>query len=193
MTAANETTTVQAAAKGSAGIATALGSPSAVLAATFQLLDAVPARRMYQLQQGIDPDDRRRLFNRVEPDLDRGLGCCWLREDRIAATVRESLLHDHGQRYKMHAWVIMPNHVHCLVEPLEGNTLGRILGGIKGFSANRINKLLQRSGGVWLANSFITRIRHEEHLDAAREYIHSNPVNAGLCELPEQWKWSSAS
>ncbi|MCB1221523.1 MAG: transposase [Planctomycetales bacterium] len=166
---------------------------SGLQAVTFQLFDAVPPRRMYQLQQGIESEDRRRLFNRVEPDLDRGLGQCWLREERLAAIVRDSLLHYHRQRYRMHAWVIMPNHVHCLMEPLGGYSLGRLVGAIKGFSAGQINKLMQRSGKVWLDGSFLSRIKHEEHFDAAVEYIHNNPVSAGLCAHAHEWRWSSAA
>ncbi|MEZ5337167.1 MAG: transposase [bacterium] len=164
---------------------------SELQAVTFQLVDAVPPRRMYQLRQGLEPEDRRRLFNRVEPELDRGLGQCWLREEPLAEIVRDCLLHYDGQRYRMHAWVIMPNHVHCLMEPLAGHPIGRLLGGIKGFSANRINKLLQRSGRVWLDGNFLSRIRSEEHFDAALAYIHSNPLSAGLCETAHEWRWSS--
>ena len=164
-----------------------------LLALTFHLLDAVPPRRMHQLRQGLPVDERRRLFNRVEADLDRGLGSCWLARDEFAAIVKDCLLHFHGQRYTMEAWVLMPNHVHCIVGLYEGYTLGKIIGGIKGFSGGRINKLLEREGTVWQRDCFSTPIRSAAHLAAARDYIHNNPVAAGLCANARDWKWSSAA
>src|SRR5262245_15741769 len=75
-----------------------------------------------------------------------------------------SLIFDHclfenGKTVQMHAFVVMPDHVHMLFTPLQkGNeqphTLARIMNGIKGASAHSVNKLLTREGALWLPESF---------------------------------------
>lgn len=54
----------------------------------------------------------------IEAWLDAGAGSCVLRCPEIARMVQDSLLRFHGERYRLFAWCIMPNHVHVLVEPI---------------------------------------------------------------------------
>ena len=53
---------------------------------------------------------------KLEEYLDRGLGECHLRDPRIAAWIEKAILYHHDQRFSVLAWVVMPNHVHVLVE-----------------------------------------------------------------------------
>ena len=64
---------------------------------------------------------------RVETYLDAGHGGCWLRQPAIARLVAEALRHFDGRRYRLHAWCVMPNHVHTIVEPLPGHELPALL------------------------------------------------------------------
>jgi REP element-mobilizing transposase RayT len=86
----------------------------------------------------------------------------------------------------------MPNHVHWLVETVEGNDLGRVMQSVKGCPAREINRLLGRSGSFWQREYFDRAVRDPEHLRRAVEYIHNNPVKARLVSTAEQWRWSSA-
>jgi putative DNA methylase len=61
------------------------------------------------------------------------LGSCALGRDDVAAMVQDALLHFHNQHYQLHAWCIMPNHVHVVVTPLDGHELSAILHSWKSY------------------------------------------------------------
>jgi REP element-mobilizing transposase RayT len=102
-------------------------------------------------------------------------------------------LFDNGKRIELFAAVIMPNHVHLLFSPLENDygepfPLAEIMKGIKGTSAYNINKLLGRKGTLWQDESF-DRITRSGEFEFKRNYIMANPVDAGLCRRPEEYRW----
>ena len=95
---------------------------------TFRLVDAVPAAMVtawkteLKLSGGETADDPRcaRLRGRIERFADQGHGACWLKDARVGEVVQDALLHFDGERYRLLAWVIMPNHVHAVIETLPG-------------------------------------------------------------------------
>ena len=131
------------------------------------------------------------MRERTEAALDRGYGACWLRRPQVAALVQEALLHFDNNRYLLHAWVIMPNHVHALATALGGRYLSTIVHSWKSFTAKSANRSLEREGAFWQADYFDRVMRDEAHFAATVDYIHWNPVKAGLCAKPEDWPWSS--
>ncbi len=128
----------------------------------------------------------------IEGYLDAGYGACWLTQDAIAKIVADALKFHQGKKYQLIAWVIMPNHVHVLLRVMNGANLSEILHSIKSFSALAANKVLARSGPFWQIESFDRYIRNGKHYKAVVRYIERNPVDAGLCGSPEEWRWSSA-
>jgi putative DNA methylase len=78
--------------------------------------------------------ERRR---RIEDYLDKGTGAAWLKHRGVAHVVQDALLFFDGERYRLSAWVIMPNHVHALLRPEFGNTLSAILHTWKSYSSNQ--------------------------------------------------------
>ena len=86
----------------------------------------------------------------------------------------------------------MPNHVHVLCKLAEASSLGAVIRSWKGASAIDINRLLGRSGRLWMADYFDRFIRDPDHFHDCRAYIRNNPVKAGLCQNPEDWPFSSA-
>jgi REP element-mobilizing transposase RayT len=106
--------------------------------------------------------------------------------------VEESLLHFDGERYRLAAWCIMPNHVHTVVSPMNEHGLGAIVQAWKSFSAKQANRLLSRAGPFWHKDYFDGFIRNEGHLERTISYVENNPVKAGLIGSAEQWQWSSA-
>jgi len=90
------------------------------------------------------------------------------------------LVEDNGDEYQLDAWVIMPNHFHALVEPMEGKKLGGIVQGWKGGSAREINLSRCTSGSLWHREAFDHIVRSEAQLDHFRRYIALNPGKAGL-------------
>jgi putative transposase len=125
--------------------------------------------------------------------LDRTIeGPQWLRRFEVAQCVVTNLLDGAGSRYELHAFVVMPNHVHLLLTPWV--ELATIIRAMKGKSARQANALLDRTGlPFWQDESFDHWIRHPRQFEQVRVYIERNPVRAGLVKLPEQWPYSSAS
>jgi REP element-mobilizing transposase RayT len=163
---------------------------------TWRLADSLPASLFLQWKEELAgaPDEERRktLAKLVNDECDAGRGECVLRQPLVARTVQETLRFDHGRRYDLHAWVVMPNHVHVLLTPRENVTLDEIMRTQKSISSTRINKLLGASGRLWQPDYFDRLIRDEKHFNGVVRYIEWNPVKAKLCADPADWPWSSA-
>lgn len=135
----------------------------------------------------------RELHRKIECYLDQGDGACLLRRPEIADVAAEALRHYKGQQYLLDEWVVMPNHVHVVLWPKPNFTLSEILKGRKRQIARQANLILRRTGETfWQRESYDHWIRNDEEKSRIRRYIQMNPVKAGLCKAPEEWKWSSA-
>ncbi len=107
--------------------------------------------------------------------------------ERNAELLVETLQHYRAEgHYKLHAFVVMPDHVHLLLTPQE--TLERAVGLIKGGFSHRLASKLP----VWQRGFTDHRIRDAEDYSVRHRYIHQNPVTARLCEKPEAYPFSSA-
>jgi len=94
-------------------------------------------------------------------------------------------------RYELHAFVVMPNHVHMLITPSVVST--KWLGPLKGFTAHEANRILARTGKpLWQQESYDHVVGSGTGLDRVRRYIENNPVKARLAVTPEDFPWSSA-
>jgi putative DNA methylase len=116
-----------------------------------------------------------------------------LRDERVATLVQDAFLHFDGERYRLLAWVIMPNHVHVIIETMKAHSLSKVVHSWKSYTANFANRILQREGAFWGEDYFDRFIRNNEHFAYALQYVHNNPVKAGLCKRAQDWKFSSAS
>ena len=92
----------------------------------------------------------------------------------------------------LHAYVIMPDHLHLVLSVQRKTSLGRVLQLIKGRFAWRYNRSRSRSGKVWQERYHEKALRDEAALLRALEYVEDNPVTGGLAERPEDYEWSSA-
>lgn len=88
--------------------------PGLIQMITYRLADALPAAVLLRLKAEAKDDSEKR--RRLEAYLDAGHGSCSLRDPKIARIVEDAFLHFDGQWYKLLEWVVMPNHVHVLVE-----------------------------------------------------------------------------
>jgi REP element-mobilizing transposase RayT len=168
-----------------------LDAPGLLQSITFHLEDSLPRHVLRQILADTEPDDPERL-RRIERYLDAGHGACHLRRDDIGALVETALLHFDGVRYRMLAWVVMPNHVHGLIETFEDHALADVVQAWKSFTAKAANRLLGRGGAFWARDYFDRYIRDDAHLAAVVRYIERNPVKAGLVGRPEDWAFGSA-
>ena len=137
-------------------------------------------------------DEARRLLKLLDKYEDAGYGQCYLRDDRAAEIVRDALFYYDQVKYEVISWCIMPNHVHVLISLLKVVSLSEILHSWRSFSSNEINKLFNRKGQLWMPEYFDRYIRDQEHFNNVVNYIHNNPVKAGLVDDPTHYRWSSA-
>ena len=163
---------------------------------TFHLADSIPQKVIRGWRQELKSlkyeQERVLLQRRIEKYLDQGYGEAFLKIDRVARIVQDSLLKFDGVRYRLFSWVVMPNHVHSLLTRFEQYELSDILHSLKSFTAHEANKMLGRAGQFWIEDYFDRYIRNQEHFERTVKYIENNPVKAGLCRRAEDWPYSSA-
>jgi putative transposase len=93
----------------------------------------------------------------------------------------------HQGHYKLHAFVVMPDHIHLLLTP-QGVAIERAMGFIKGGFSRRLESKL----AVWQRGFTDHRVRDADDFQTRREYIHQNPVRAHMVDLAEKYVYSSA-
>jgi len=166
--------------------------PGKDLFVTWRLSGSLPAKVVEAVRAEGELTAGKR-FVEFDRQLDSGnYGPAWLSNPRVAALVVEAMQKARNARLcKVWAYVVMPNHVHVLLEP--GVELARITKLIKGSTARAANKVLGRTGKIfWQDESFDHWIRTSAEFEKVRAYLERNPVKAGLAVRAEDWKWSSA-
>ncbi|HSU24738.1 MAG TPA: transposase [Pyrinomonadaceae bacterium] len=161
---------------------------------TFRLADSVPQK---VLEKWRDELSRNTITNadfrrRVEFYLDQNCGSQALVSPAIAELVQNALLKLDGEKYRLISWVIMPNHAHVLLAPVEGVRVSGIMHSIKSFTSHGANRMLGRTDSFWAKEYFDRYIRDQRHFASTVAYIENNPVKARLCRAPAEWPWSSA-
>jgi putative DNA methylase len=158
---------------------------------TFQLHDSFPIARCAEVEfiskESNDSARRRRL----ETLLDRGHGKCWLRQKELAQLTESVLRDGNGHDYELLAWVIMPNHVHVVVNIWQVPVY-KLINIWKGKSSREANQHLGRNGSFWQQDYYDTLVRDEAHLKRAIRYTEQNPAKAFLAKAAREWPWSSA-
>ncbi|MEN3368331.1 MAG: carbamoyl-phosphate synthase large subunit [Verrucomicrobiota bacterium] len=175
---------------------------------TFRLADAVPVSLRAQWEEELanwlphhpKPWDARtayeyqeRFIESRESWLDQGHGSCALRGRQSVEIVAAALRHFDGERYFLDGFVVMPNHVHVLFQPIRGFTLSDLLHSWKSFTAHEIKRASPSTpGAFWQEESFDRIVRNWEELQEYRAYIVRNPekarLSAGEFILERGWK-----
>ncbi len=159
---------------------------------TWRLFGSLPRRHAMKL---IAPEDAGQAFRDQDVHLDRAeFGPTWLASPPVADLLVETIRSAEIQRRlcAVHAFVVMPNHVHLLVTPFQ--PLSAVTKWIKGTSARRVNQFLERTGSpFWQDESFDHWARNSAEFEKIRAYIWNNPVKAGLVEHPAEWPYSDYS
>ena len=121
------------------------------------------------------------------------LGPLYLRRPEVAKVVVEAIQFNSSNlgHYTLHAFVIMPNHVHLLASPLV--PLPQMMKSLKSITAKRANALLRLTGNpFWQEESYDHLVRDDREFERIQSYIENNPVRAGLVSSADQFLWSSA-
>jgi putative DNA methylase len=166
-------------------------APDVTQFVTFQLHDSFPVTRHVEFEAILEERDDSVKRRKLEAWLDRGHGECWLRRRDVAELIEKILLQTDGCDYQMQGWVVMPNHVHLVVDVWDV-PLAKLINGWKGKSARGANKLLGRRGAFWQEDYYDTVVRDEVHLKRAIRYTDQNPVKAFLTKVAREWASSSA-
>ena len=116
-----------------------------------------------------------------------------LRRPEIASMVVAAIRAGDSEfdRYRLHAYVVMPNHVHLLVTPAVPSPSW--LGPLKGFTAHEANCILGTAGSRFWQDESYDHLVREGEFQRIRRYIEWNPVKAGLAASPQEFSWSSAA
>lgn len=115
-----------------------------------------------------------------------------LQSHRMAGLLEEVIFHYRaGGHYLLHEYVVMPNHLHLLMTPVASK-LEKCMQLLKGNFSYRAKKELSFMWSIWQGSYYDRRVRTSEEYSADRRYIHLNPVEARLCQRPEDWPHSSA-
>jgi putative transposase len=112
------------------------------------------------------------------------------RSDPLAKLLVDTLFH-YRDRYLLHEFVIMPDHIHLLLTPDMTLSLERAVQLIKGgfsFRARRGSK-----SEIWQPSFTNHRIRDTEDYSVHRAYIHNNPLKRGLALTADEFAYSSAN
>jgi len=157
---------------------------------TWRLHDSLPPQRSFpagKLTSG-------QAFAAMDRLLDETRsGAFYLRQPAIAGMIVEAIHYNANilNHYSLHAFVVMPNHVHLLATPAV--RLPKLTKSLKGITAKRANEMLALTGNpVWQAESYDHLVRHSGEFEKIRNYIEGNPVRAGLVKEASEYRWSSA-
>jgi putative transposase len=117
-------------------------------------------------------------------------GPLYLRRPDLASLVVEAIQHNAEvlRHYVLHAFVVMPNHVHLLLTPAI--PLPKLTKSLKGITAKRANVILGQTGkSFWQEESYDRQVRDGREFEQIRRYIENNPVSAGLVQDASDYRW----
>ncbi|MFI5117437.1 MAG: REP-associated tyrosine transposase [Terriglobales bacterium] len=92
-------------------------------------------------------------------------------------------------KFKVHDFVVMPNHVHLLMTVEEDMSIEKAVQFVKGGFSYRLKKECGHSGEVWQRGFSDVRVEDRESFLQHREYIAQNPVKRGLVDSPEKFPY----
>jgi REP element-mobilizing transposase RayT len=162
----------------------------------------------------VKKDFERAWFKKFESLLDGATGGpAWLKDERVASRVAESLHYRDGKVYRLDAFTIMSNHVHTVIKPLplrqpenkhldfetrnqhsaqglQYESLAAIMQSLKGYTALKANQVLGREGEFWAHESYDHWIRDDDEWRRIVAYVINNPLQAGYVKRWQNWKWN---
>ena len=174
----------------------------ATYSVTYRLHDSLPMNVLrqlwrdreamtHQLTGGIRPltaierfDIEEAFAMRLDDELHVERGECHLRNPQLADAVVENLHHFNGKRYSLYAWCVMPNHMHVVFRPSDGESLDGILHSWKSYTSHVASSMVGTTT-FWAREYYDRLIRDERHFFNAVVYVRNNPAKAGLIG----WRW----
>ena len=110
--------------------------------------------------------------------------------DKLRVVEALRFYHQRGD-FRLYAYVIMNNHLHIVLQPMQDSTLSEIMRDFKKWTS-RHNRPKGDADALWERRYDDNQIASQTELRRIIEYIHQNPVRAGLVNKAEDYFWSSA-
>jgi putative transposase len=114
-------------------------------------------------------------------------------EENIGILLETFQMYREKYRFKLIAYVILPDHFHFMIIPSKEINISKIMKGIKGSSARNINRSKGRKNSIWQHQFLDHIIRKGDDYKKHIEYIHNNPIKHQLADSNsiQKYKWSS--
>ncbi len=176
----------------------------AVIFVTFRLKGTLPKHLIQNLKNDLEnAKDAAKMnseiqkmaendyYDAIDDALDSAnYGSTWLKDDRVAKIVADSLHYIDRKDFKLICYCIMSNHVHFIAYKFE-KSLYKIMNSLKTYSARQANIVLNRSGSSFWQREYYDRVvRDRNDLHTKIEYVLNNPVKINLINNWKNWKWS---
>ena len=129
----------------------------------------------------VDRRDFKRLSDRiVHRSLDECHGACLLKCPELATIVGDAILYYQGTKYDLDRFIVMPNHVHAIVQFRVGASLKIVSQSWMRYTARKIHAATGGSGAFWQPEPFDHIIRSPEQFEYLQKYTAENPQKANL-------------
>jgi putative transposase len=116
---------------------------------------------------------------------------CFLVDDDYRKFLNWLELHSRATQAKVHAYVLMTNHVHLLLSVIDVKSLACLMKSTTQDYSQYFNHRYRRCGAVWQGRYKSCVVQTEEYFLACQRYIELNPVRAGMVDYPGNYRWSS--
>ena len=146
---------------------------------TLRLSDALPVQALYRLGE-VKSLDSTKAFTWLDGQLDAGRGGSLLADRANSLLIETALTESDLGRYSLGPYVIMPNHVHVLVQPRADCPLAAVIHRWKARTARKLQQSSPIRGRVWHEESFERTVRDEAELRRLNDYIFANPTRAAV-------------
>jgi REP element-mobilizing transposase RayT len=157
---------------------------------TWRLHGSIPKNRNFSSRTLSSWED----FHAMDGIMDEAkCGPLYLRQFEIAQIMVDAIFYNSREldHYALHAFAVMPNHLHLLVTPRV--SIQTLMKSLKGITAKRANLWLGLTGeAFWQEETFDWRIRNNDEFLGVKAYIENNPVKARMVGAVSQYRWSSA-
>jgi putative transposase len=97
----------------------------------------------------------------------------------------------HRYQVRLHAYVLMSNHVHLLMTPEDTAGISRLMQHLGRVYVEYVNRTYRRSGTLWEGRHKASLVNAEDYLMTCYRYIELNPIVAGMVQRPDDYPWSS--
>lgn len=113
-------------------------------------------------------------------------------DESICSLILEDLeFYRRKYEFLLHAYVIMPDHLHLLLSLKENGNISTVMHDFKSHTAQVINGILKRRGALWQEGYHDHVIRDEADFKKRIDYIHKNPFTSGLVKQVADHRFSS--